>query len=287
MEDLRTYASNTYSQFGEDGIIRELLRRIQQKVNLSLWCVEFGAWDGEHLSNTCNLIRAMGYRAVLIEGDEDRIEALHRAHPQDSVVKLQKFIEVEGPDSLDGVLVETPVPTDFDLLSIDIDGCDYWIWDSLMNYRPKVVVIEYNPTIPNAVDFRQSPDASVKQGSSARALVGLASKKGYVLVTLNATNLFFVRSDLSGAVLSREQEPPTLEELRDDSAVRVFAFSGYDGSIILSQALPLPWLGMALPPNALQAVPDELRTFPGDYSLEQQQAWAQYRERQWPTATSL
>jgi hypothetical protein len=64
---LAQYASDTYSQFGEDGIIAECLSRISAVAPLNKWCVEFGAWDGVHLSNTCRLIREEGYSAVLVE----------------------------------------------------------------------------------------------------------------------------------------------------------------------------------------------------------------------------
>jgi len=72
--------------------------------------------------------------------------------------------------------------------------------------------------------------------------------------------------------------PATLETLRDDSWARTSAFSGYDGTIILSRPLPLPWLGFAVPTQAMQIVPEWLRKFPGDYDEFEKRGWENYRE---------
>ena len=70
---LLEFASNTYSQTGEDGVLGKILETLPER---DLWCVEFGAWDGRHLSNTCNLIENRGYSAVLIEADAKRFRDL-------------------------------------------------------------------------------------------------------------------------------------------------------------------------------------------------------------------
>ncbi len=91
------------------------------------------------------------------------------------------------------------VPSQVDLLSIDIDGNDYHVWESLLqrgSYRPLVVVIEFNPTVHNDVNFSQAPHMDIQQGSSLRALVeGPAFRYGYVLVCTTTFNAFFVRAD--------------------------------------------------------------------------------------------
>lgn len=176
--NLNSFARNTYSQFGEDGITGEILDRLTAKINLNSWCVEFGAWDGVHLSNTCALIRERGYRAVLIEGDQSRFVQLEANHPQPSVIKINRMVEFSGENSLDAILQTTEIPEDFDLLSIDIDGCDYWILDSLKKYKPKILIVEFNPTIPNEVDFIQKANFSVKQGCSPKSLHKLAASRG-------------------------------------------------------------------------------------------------------------
>src|SRR5579872_1690072 len=90
------------------------------------------------------------------------------------------------------MLVGTPIPRDFDLLSIDIDGNDYHAWAAVKTYRPKAVVIEFNPTIPNEVDFVQEPVTHLNHGASLAALVRLAREKGYELVSTTLNNAFFV-----------------------------------------------------------------------------------------------
>lgn len=159
-EPLIGFESSAYSQHGEDGVIAEVLRRIGQEVELDRWCVEVGAWDGVLWSNTARLILEEDYSAVLIGGDQHRAAALTGAHPGHTVVGVGAFVGFEDDERLDAILSSTPAPTTFDLLS------------------PKVVVIEYNPAIPNSVKFVQARDPSVHHGTSAAALVGLAHGKG-------------------------------------------------------------------------------------------------------------
>lgn len=263
---LGEYARNVFSQFGEDGIVDEILARIGGVSNLDGWCVEFGAWDGEFLSNTCHLIRDKGYRAVLIEGDPRKCKQLERNHPSPDVVKVCRFVQLSGDSTLDRILQDTPIPDEFDFLSIDIDGCDYFIWESLRRYTPKVICVEFNPTMPNAVDYVQPPDFARKIGSSASALVRLAADKGYALVAVTHCNTIFVRNRYAEAVLGSPEALP-LESLRDDSEHRRYVFSGYDGTIITSGPVSLPWLGMNVPLGGLQYVPRLLRRFPSDYGL--------------------
>ena len=113
-KDLSEFKKNTYSQNGEDGVIAEILNRISKQSHLDKWCVEFGAWDGVYLSNTCRLIRENQYNAVLIEGDPKRVEQLEKNLPQNNVIKICRFINFEGESQLDNVLAETPIPNDFD-----------------------------------------------------------------------------------------------------------------------------------------------------------------------------
>lgn len=188
------------SQGGEDGIIRELLRRLGIDKG---WFVEFGAWDGILYSNTFALAQK-DWHGVYIEGDPEKAEELHRnmkAYP--NVIPLCHFISLEDGNRLDEILAWTDLPREFDLLSIDIDGNDYWIWKSLTNYEPKIVVIEYNSnfgprerkTIP--YDATYTHDGTMYHGASAAALNALGVAKGYTLIAYTRKlNLFFVRNDL-------------------------------------------------------------------------------------------
>ena len=192
------YRSNVYSQNGEDGVIAEILRRLGLTHEPDNWCVEFGAWDGKHLSNTFKLVRG-GWRAVYIEGDQERFKALaSTAEEYPKIVPVNAFVERFSSDagSLDAILGRTPLPKDFSLLSIDIDGYDCDVWESLENYRPKIVVIEINSSIPPGIIWRHSTNTP---GNTFSATCNVAAKKGYTPVC-HTGNLIFVRSDLVGAV---------------------------------------------------------------------------------------
>ena len=178
---LYLFRKNIYSQYGEDGIIEEILRRISRMLPLDGWCVEFGAWDGIYLSNTFNLIKNKDYKAVLIEGNSSKYKELCSDVSTKQAIKVCKYVSFSGDNTLDRILRKTWIPNDFDFLSIDIDGCDYFVFDSLNDYKPKVVCIEFNPTIPNDVEFIQKKEFSIKQGASAKSIVMLAEKKSYSL----------------------------------------------------------------------------------------------------------
>lgn len=189
------------SQGGEDGALHEVFRRLGIQEG---WFVEFGAWDGIHCSNTYALT-CRNWKGVYIEVDPAKHAELERnmASCGGRVICLSRFVGVEGEDSLDSILASTPIPKDFDLLSIDIDSNDYWVWKSVRLYSPKVVIIEYNcnfhahecKSIPFTVNGEW--DGTLFYGASAAALVKLGKTKGYTLVGHSpGLNLIFVLSDL-------------------------------------------------------------------------------------------
>lgn len=269
--DLGAFAANIYSQNGEDGILGEVFTRLADGVSLDHWCVEFGAWDGVHLSNTCRLIREDGYSAVLIEGHPSRASELEKNFPEARVHKICRFIQLEGPNSLESTLMAFPIPQEFDFLSIDVDGCDYWIWKSLVSFNPKVVCIEFNQTVPNSVSFVQEKDFSVKQGAGAKALVQLGEEKGYSLVAVTHCNLIFVRSDFRHLVTDQEE---SLEKLNPAGNGGTFVFSGYDGHLIFSaDTLDFPWHGASVKASTIQALPRILRVFPGNLGKVRRVIW--------------
>ncbi len=212
---LLEFQENVTSQCGEDGVIRRALGVIGQRDG---WCVEFGAADGRYASNTHTLITREEYSAVLIESDAGLFDELERAYRQrPAVTTLHKHVGFEGPDRLDAILAQTPIPNDFDLLSIDIDGNDYHVWEALSEYRPKLVVIEFNPTIPNEVDFVQARDASVAQGSSLTALARLAGSRGYRLIHATTVNGFFVDEKYFDQFAIADDSPASLRAFEPTS----------------------------------------------------------------------
>ena len=168
---LLAHAANVASQSGEDGIIARIFELLPPRHR---YFVEFGAWDGQHLSNCWNLAANAGWGGCFIEANAHKFEALQAQHGHNPQVRcVNRFVGFEGPDRLDAILAEAGAPKDFDLLSVDVDGTDYFIWDSLAEHQPQVVVIEFNPTIPNDVLFVQARDGGINQGCSLLALIVL------------------------------------------------------------------------------------------------------------------
>ena len=253
---LQEVRANVTSQAGEDGIIR---RAFSMMGAANKWCVEFGAWDGRHLSNTWDLIVNRGWRGVLIEGDADRCRALRDGHAgAERVVAVDRFVGLRPPDDLDSILAKTPVPEDFDLLSIDVDGIDWHIWESLRRYRPRLVVIEFNQTIPNDVYFVQDADAAVHQGNSLLALVELGRAKGYELLATTEINAFFVLRELFPVFQIADNDIDAIHSPGDYES-RLFQL--YDGTLVLAGCRTLLWAEKPIDDEAIQPLAPEARMF--------------------------
>lgn len=174
------------AQGKEDRILRSVFARIGVT---NKHAVEFGAMDGMHHSNTAYWRRAHGWTTTLFD-----------AAPLSPMV-IQARIDAENVNDL---FRAHGVPRSFDLLSIDIDGNDLWVWQAL-TFRPRVVVIEYNPrwganksrTVP--YDTERHWDGTNYYGASVLALWRLGREKGYRLVRYTRSNLVFVLDKLRGA----------------------------------------------------------------------------------------
>jgi len=261
MKNLKDYKNNVYSQHGEDGIIEEILKRLSQNNDFQ-YC-EFGAWDGIHLSNTCALIKKNDCKALLIEPNKEKYNQLCKNFQSNKIIKLNKFVEVEGKNSLDNLLKENEFNVNFDFLSIDVDSIDYYIFESLKIYKPKVICIEFNPTIPNEVYFVQKNNGSINQGSSAKALIELANKKKYFVVCATETNLFFVHEDFKKNVIG--DVDLSIDDIINDNNVKNFIFYGYDGSIFTSKQIRLPWHNFLV--KDINQLNKYLRKYPRNYNF--------------------
>jgi hypothetical protein len=189
MSDFLSYQKNITSQWGEDGVIEEIFNRIGTQ---SKFCIEFGAWDGKHLSNTWDLWHNKGWSALLIEQNKETYYKLTDSLKEFPKAKaVNRFVRATGKDSLDQILPKyVDTNAGIDLLSIDIDSDDYYIFEGLKNFRPRVIVIEHNPTIPPQIELIQKPGEYF--GCSALALDNLAKQKGYILAHMCGTNCIFV-----------------------------------------------------------------------------------------------
>lgn len=185
---LKKFEKNIKTQSGEDGIIEEVFKRIGTK---NKHCVEFGAWDGVHLSNSWNLWHNNDWSALLIEGETDRTIVLTENIKNFPKVKpLNKFVTISGENSLDNILQMANIPVDFDFLSIDIDGDDYHVFDSLVKFTPRVIAIEYNGSIPPFIELVQEPGEYFC--CSALSILKLAHSKKYKLAHITDNNLILV-----------------------------------------------------------------------------------------------
>ncbi len=259
---LLDFKRDVHSQTGEDGIIERILEVLPCN---DKWCVEFGAWDGVFLTNTRHLILSKGYSAVMIEADKAKFRELQRNYAQQGsrVISMNRFVGFSDHDNLDRILSDTPIPHDFDLLSIDIDGNDYHVWKRVEYYQPKVVVIEFNPTIPTEVEFVQEANPALNQGASLLSLVELGKEKGYELICVLPFNAFFVRKRYFHLF---QLESNTPQVLRTDLSAITYMFLGYDGKLFLRGACKMPWHGMVLKESKMQPLPSCIRRYPGNYS---------------------
>ena len=251
---LHDFKRNVTSQYGEDGILEKALETIGVTEK---WCVEFGASDGKWNSNCYNLIANRSYSAVLIESNAKSARKLeNRFRSRCDVVTLHQTVGIDEVSGLDTILADTPIPRNFDLLSIDIDGNDYHVWKALSVYRPKLICIEYNPTIANEIDFCQAADMSVSHGSSLLALQRLASDKGYELIAVTECNVVFVDVqyfELFGI------EDNSLATFRPHNPHATHLFVGYDGRLFLRGNCCLLWHDITFDESDIQPLPKILR----------------------------
>jgi len=137
--DLTASELRVTSQNGEDGVIAELLRRIGTSPDP--YFVEFGVEDGSE-GNCVFLADALGWSGLFLELDPDqyaRLAAKYRWSTGVSTVAAKV-----APATVESLFSQSDVPLEPDVLSIDVDGADYWSWRAITNYRPRLVIIEYN-----------------------------------------------------------------------------------------------------------------------------------------------
>lgn len=231
---LRAAAADMYSQFGEDGVVEHIFGLIGDGQRV---CVEFGAGDGYSCSNTAALWSERGWRAVLIEADPDRYRQL-RENVTDRATAIRRFVAPTGHSSID-VLLGVQGVDHVDYMSVDVDGADYHILEA-MTVRPRVVSVEFNPTIPPHIDIRQAtPDQGF--GASLLAFIRLAPRLGYRFVGATYCNAFLVLEDEASPFDEYETDPTVLfpPELYS------YLVTDFTGRTVRVGA-PLPW-GPGLP----------------------------------------
>jgi hypothetical protein len=255
---LEDHREDVHSQFGEDGMIRKAFEVLADG---SRWCVELGAWDGRYFSNTHRLMVEDGWSGVFIEADPERFRDLQATYgANERAVCLNAYARFSGSDTLDDLLASTEVPEDFDLLSLDVDGNDFHLWSSLTRFRPRLVVVEFNATFPNDVDWAQAADPDVHHGSSLAAFVRLGREKGYELLATSDFNAFFVRRDLFDRFGIADN---SIDAIHTNRAYQTRVFQLFDGTVQWEGCTRLIWQDVQLRSERLQPIPRRLRYLPG------------------------
>jgi hypothetical protein len=195
--DLTAYELSVFSQNGEDGVLDEILRRLGTTEGVF---VEFGAGTGTE--GVCvYLADVAGWEGRFIEADPGQFQVLAAKYAMSTRVIAHRAAVT--PANVESLFAQLRVPESLEVLSIDIDSHEYWIWQALNRYRPRVMVVEYNAhlgmqplTVPLASG--RTWDGTDYFGASLAALRAIGIEKGYELVhcDLSGVNAFFVRHDL-------------------------------------------------------------------------------------------
>ena len=211
-DEVNQYGFKCYSQNNEDGILLYIFSQIGTSDRRF---VEFGVQDGQQC-NAATLALNFGWSGLFMDGDGEGVAAGRRYYAD--LLGLQarrvRFVQCFATaENINQVLRDNGVLGEIDLLSIDVDGNDYWIWQAISAVHPRVVAIEYNAsfgsersvTIPYKPDFvaTQHHPSGFYHGASLVALTNLAHLKGYTLIGCdnNGVNAFFVRRDMANGKL--------------------------------------------------------------------------------------
>jgi hypothetical protein len=193
--NLTSYEFRVFSQNGEDGVIAEIVRRVGNEFPKVF--VEFGAAMGR-AGNCVFLADALGWEGLFIEPATTDFAILQDRYAYTD--RVRTVCEFVGPENIDSLVADAGL-TKVGVMSIDIDGNDFYVWEAL-KIRPVLIVVEYNGCIPLkeilVQPFSNLPwDGSNYFGSSLGALKELAARKNYVFVhsELTGVNAFFVAKE--------------------------------------------------------------------------------------------
>ena len=222
-----------FSQWGEDGILEWIIHQIG---DVPECFIEFGVEDYRE-SNTRFLLQNRNWRGLVIDGstqnvEKIRTEAIYWRH---DLTACDAFID---RDNVNRLFEEAGFTGEIGLLSIDIDGNDYWIWEAITVVNPLIVVVETNAvfgdmapvTVPYRDDFvrTNAHHSNLYYGASPKALEHLAEQKGYQPLGTNSvgSNAFFVRNDVAERIVPRIADrafhPSRVRESRDASGALSF-----------------------------------------------------------------
>ena len=228
LKSLHQAEFKVYSQFGEDGIIQYL---IQEAIILD--CekifVEFGVQDYTE-SNTRFLLQSNYWKGLIIDASTKYMNSVRESdlYWRHDLTALSAWID---RDNINNLLSKNGFEGDIGILSIDIDGNDYWIWEAINAINPVIVIVEWNSvfgpnhliTVPYSkfFDRHKAHFSCLYWGASIAAFEALGKRKGYSLIGSNSAgnNLFFVRHDRLGRLIpssaSQSYVTPSFRDSRD------------------------------------------------------------------------
>ena len=216
---------SVFSQWGEDGIIEWL---IHLNGDMPRSFIEFGVED-YYESNTRFLLINRNWRGLIIDGDEENIKIARKNNIswRHDLTLMNAFIT---KDNINDLIKKSGIVGEIGILSVDIDGNDYWVWQAIDCVRPQIVIAEYNSafgdiyplSVPYAADFYRGNAhySNLYYGASINALIKLAGQRGYSLLGSNkaGSNAFFIRNDrldnFNDRIMDRSARPSLFRESR-------------------------------------------------------------------------
>lgn len=201
--DLHGSEFRVFSQWGEDGILQHLLRHVVVSRRIF---VEFGV-ENYTEANTRYLLINDNWAGLVLDGSADNVNFIKKDETYWRY-NLKAECAFITKDNINDLISGNGISGEIGLLSVDIDGNDYWVWEAIDVVTPSIVVVEYNSrfgpvrsvTIPYDAGFirRRAHYSNLYWGASLAALCGLAKRKGYAFVGCNTSgnNAFFVRNGL-------------------------------------------------------------------------------------------
>jgi hypothetical protein len=207
-----------FSQFGDDGILQYLIRLLDVQMTSF---VEFGV-ENYTEANTRFLLVNNNWRGLILDANEGYMDSVRRdsIYWRHDLTAVAAFID---RDNINGLIGDNGFRGDLGILSIDIDGNDYWVWERINVVQPTIVIAEYNSvfggsravTIPYDPSFYRTSAhySNLFWGCSLKALCVLATRKGYAFVGCNTAgnNAYFVRQDRLGPLRSLTAEQGYVE----------------------------------------------------------------------------
>lgn len=201
-KNIQDYEFKVFSQNGEDGIIQFLIQNTEIKNKIF---VEFGVETYKE-ANTKFLLLNNGWSGLIIDGDKNAMEKIASSdlHWKYDLKSIGNFIT---KDNINKIIKSAGIEGEIGLLSVDIDGNDYWVFENIDCVNPQILIMEYNSmfgdihkiSVPYDENFVRSQKhySNLYYGASIAALCDIANKKGYDLVGSNSfgNNLFFIRHD--------------------------------------------------------------------------------------------